>query len=1497
MDADLLKRYLDLTGDHRYLSALAEEADRYAWAESALDSIHGSEYHLRDMFARSVRRFPDRYLFEDHVGAAHPVGFSYRFVDSRLKLIAAAFLRLKKTPRVAILASNSVDSACCDLACLMYDILVTPLNIHSGNDSIGWILEQLDINLVITDTTEQYHDLEKIRSKLNATFDILALDPLASSDPFDGVGVLELAVPINQSEADVELRNRPRLGLHEVATVMFTSGSTGMPKGIAFSIYNLVSKRFCRGAALPNVGDREKLICFLPLFHTFGRYFELMGMIYWGGTYVFPGNPSAATLLNLLPSVNPTGLISVPIRWQQIHERCMDISASIVDREQRAGVFRQVVGERLHWGLSAAGYLAPQIFRYFNQHGVALCSGFGMTEGTGGITMTPPGEYRENSIGRPLPGINARQTEGGELQVSGAYVARYLDDINLGESTPVSGPDAADYWLSTGDLFKRLDDGHYEIVDRLKDIYKNNRGQTIAPRKIEKKFEGVPGIKRTFLVGDARAYNVLLVVVDREDPVIQGFDTPDKLRDYIHQIVGNANADLAPYERVVNFTALDRDFTIENGELTPKGTLKRKIIESSFEQIIDVLYRSPFVEHVSGKLTVRVPRWMIRDLGILESDIELKGSFLFDRFRDRSLRIEPTERENQVLIGDLVYTLEGTTLDLGLISRQPAYWLGNPQAIMFCPCKEGWDVSSETISTHVQLPRKQEEGVSTESSDLRYVRDSKLHEINELVVHSFRGDVQEATEAVRELGERLRATDERLATLIRHRLEALSRHPEFQVRTLAYQVLLMDRPSRDYSQVLPSFVESGLPFLDAESIHTLASTSLSRRRLEALRQRLFGYRDGLNWPAGDVTRDQFVSILTLLKDFVHYHPEFYDPVRGELAAWILMPNDPELAGAAGKIFEKLYRSFEADLTDESIDLSKEDWDQLIVYGDDIRSDDRERLQHALCGTTFLRQSIMLAFDEFDFDLDQVPPQGIWITRILARRRHQRYRVNVSTKSGRHFDLQVILCDDVQAAPVLQTIYWLMSIASYPYGHRMLPRLGCCREELGAWSLVYVGDLTVWEKIREYTASRSGAGSHPRLQAWRKLFVRGMSAFFRAWRISGRRIVPGMVTPENAVVPNEDFREGSMVASLTEWTAYENTVSLVGPMFRNFIQRTAALYPTSRDLLKTEWIFDACVHDLGPDAAREFLTQLQTDLKAEPESPLKARLSDDLDDFVNRLDTEWWVPLPVQNAIDRFHEWYVDSPDGTSSAREQIVGELLRLYRFDRFGSLARYYLYRHTYFRDASDATKQAFEELLTALFQRPNTPAHRTIELSELQATVEDEEQRRVFARMVFPKATRPHDLEVMTIGDSGTRQVILTTRLTDRQNEVYAVRPPTEPAEIGRLYRLFLKGGYPKTVTDHDLFLVVIDSDEQIVGGLCYRLEGENVVHMDGSVIAPSVAGRGIGSALLEDFCDRMANESARIVKTHYFMRNFYLKRNFRVDQRWGALVRFLKPPRLRD
>ncbi len=314
--------------------------------------------------------------------------------------------------------------------------------------------------------------------------------------------------------------------------------------------------------------------------------------------------------------------------------------------------------------------------------------------------MTPPGEYEDMSVGTPLPGLTARLSEEGELQISGHYVARYLGD-------PTPSP-SEEYWLPTGDIFRVRDSGHYEIVDRIKDIYKNSKGQTVAPGAIEQKLAPVPGIARSFLVGDGRDYNVLLIVPDLDDPVLKESPDSGQTEEYFQQIVSTANQGLAPYERVVNFAVLDRDFDRGKGELTPKGSFQRKTIEENFREVIEALYERDYVELEVGDLSVRIPRWFFRDLGILEPEIVALDDGLLNRRGQRFLSVVRRPEGETVAVGDLEYQIEGDRVDLGQFARQPMLWLANPSLVAFCPCKEGWDLPLKDVFPQVFIPWREE---------------------------------------------------------------------------------------------------------------------------------------------------------------------------------------------------------------------------------------------------------------------------------------------------------------------------------------------------------------------------------------------------------------------------------------------------------------------------------------------------------------------------------------------------------------------------------------------------------------------------------------------------------------------------------------------------------------------------------------------------------------------------------------------------------------------
>lgn len=1478
----LARKWLRNTACRSFMKALNGEEYRNRWAEQAFRLIQAYNYSFLHLFEDRANSYPDKILFSDMTYGSNSE-WTYTQIFSKIKETAAALYTLGGVNvKVALISENSLEMAVTDLACLTFDIFVSPLNIHFSEQELATIIDSCSFNLVITDTVERAERLKKVMSLCNTKFEIILLN---EDSPFYK-RLPQFCKSFQSEEIDEILSKRRVKPINEVATTMFTSGSTGIPKGVSFSIYNIVSKRFARAAALPDVGINEKLLCFLPLYHTFGRYLEMTGMIYWGGTYTFAGNSSAESLMSLFPKVNPSGFISVPVRWVQLYERIIEEIDNTNDEEKIREITNKIAGSKLRWGLSAAGWLDPKVFMFFQKYGIELSSGFGMTEATGGITMTPPGNYIENSTGKALPGIITKFRENGEMLIGGHYVARYFDDKKPGDTIPF--PADEEFFVPTGDIFQVNENGFYQIIDRVKDIYKNSKGQTVAPRNVEMRFEGVAGIKRTFLVGDGKAFNVLLIVPDYTDPIFESNEIKENVEDYFKNIITLANRELAQYERVVNFAVLRRDFTVEKGELTSKGSYNRKNIEKHFSYLIDKLYKYSSIDIKFKTFTARFPIWFVRDLGILESDLIKSNSNIKNKQTNIELRIEKLTN-GRMLIGDLEYQVNSAIIDMGLFARQPKLWAGNPALIRFAPIKDGWDAPLKNVENAAFYDYSQKPDFK--NLELKGIRNPKLKEINEVICLFLFSDEKEALEAMERAQTIIKETDHTIADTIKRRLQALAYHESEEVRSTAYRVLLLDEPTADYGTVLPAFIQSGLSFINQRSIEIISKSSLEKRRLDALRKRLMYYRLHLAWPSKPEVRSQFESVFKLLVSFVKHNPEYYSSVREELAAWALHKQDAELAYSAEKFFYELSCRYEDSLNEKSKDYSIDIWNERLVFEDGLSKSDVSRIKQVLVSSAFLKQSVILAFDEQDFDLMNVPKGGIWISRINSAHNHSMFRVSINTITRRHYDLVVVIRENYRKKINLDTVFWLIVVAGIPTGPSVIPKLGCCRPELEARSMIYYDELSVWEKIRETASLNPNERDKKGQVMLRKYFVEGIAAFFRAWLGSGRAIVPGVISPSNVIVPDMDIDSNSAILSLAGWTYYKNTLSLLKPILKNFFGKTSAHYTWCSRHLNLFWIFDAAEEALGSQEAKMLFSKFLIDLnKSREKIMLGEELADAYNSYLRIKECNYRMPSVIHNAIEKYNDWKENNIEAEPAAKDQTVQDICRLYSIYKLHDLARFSLWRYTYFADASMDIRVAFDNLINAMNKNPDKSAVHFIELTELQDSFEFQYDRDVFSRMVFPAFKTNTKFDLLKIVEKNRKDVIVQTFVFDKYGEQYFVREPIEASEIGSLYRIFIKEKYPVSITENDDFLLLIDAHGKIIGGISYKATEDNSALLEGIAVSSQFKSFGLGSALANDFAARMKSRGIQMLKTHFVLRHFFEKLGFSTDKRWGMMVKML-------
>jgi long-chain acyl-CoA synthetase len=400
----------------------------------------------------------------------------------------------------------------------------------------------------------------------------------------------------------------------DLYTYIYTSGTTGPPKGCMIRHRNYYAMTACIERIEDLALDRDTMLLYLPLAHNFGRLMSLWGA-YAGFTIAFCPDPYG--VVEALPQVRPTLLPSVPRVYEKAHagvlaafaelsgprRRLADWAVAVGRRRsalQQAGqplprrlalqhrladrlVYSKVkdrFGGRLRIGISGGAPLAKEIGEFFHAVDLLIVEGWGLTECTTAAAVNRPRRFRFGTVGPAMPSFEVTTAPDGELLIRSetVFAGYYKDEAATRE---VLGEDG---WLHSGDVGAIDDDGFVTITDRKKDIIVTAGGKNVAPQNIENALKTSPYVSQAVVLGDRRPYVTALITLDEAAP--NGADAHAAVQEQVDRV----NADLSRFEQIKRFAILPRDFSADEGEVTPTLKLKRRVIAEHFADEIEKLY-------------------------------------------------------------------------------------------------------------------------------------------------------------------------------------------------------------------------------------------------------------------------------------------------------------------------------------------------------------------------------------------------------------------------------------------------------------------------------------------------------------------------------------------------------------------------------------------------------------------------------------------------------------------------------------------------------------------------------------------------------------------------------------------------------------------------------------------------------------------------------------------------------------------------------------------
>jgi len=536
---------------------------------------------------------------------------TWREVGDVVREVALGLLALGrgKGDAVALLSASRAEWVQSDFAIFSAGCVTVPVYPTYPPDLIAYVVNDSGARTIIVEDPVQLAKVLEARDRMSALEQIVVITGYDAAQPPKMVMTWETLRRLGRDSVNAHQHTLAErvasTSSTDLATIVYTSGTTGPPKGVMQTHGNHVAAVNASKQATP-VEEGWVHLLFLPLAHSFARLESFLGVAH-GLTTAFAENLDKVgeNLKETRPHLIFNWAVSVGRDVSRHQQRGQPVPMGLELKRKVADklVFAKLhaaLGGRLQWAVSGGAPLARDIAEFFHAAGILLLEGYGLTETCPALTFNRPGRFKFGSVGQALPGVELKIADDGEILARGPNIATKGYFKQAEATREVFEPDG---WFHTGDIGTLDGDRFLFITDRKKDLIVTAGGMNIAPQNIENLLKADPFISQVMVYGDRRPYPVALITVNPEElskfAQEQGILVNEaavivkhpKLVERIGRTIEEKNTQLQSYAKIKRFTVLPIDFTLDGGELTPTLKVKRKVVSQKYKDAIEELYR------------------------------------------------------------------------------------------------------------------------------------------------------------------------------------------------------------------------------------------------------------------------------------------------------------------------------------------------------------------------------------------------------------------------------------------------------------------------------------------------------------------------------------------------------------------------------------------------------------------------------------------------------------------------------------------------------------------------------------------------------------------------------------------------------------------------------------------------------------------------------------------------------------------------------------------